>query len=66
MTMPPPALDCAHAIEYAIVDDTVKFQQRHTLNVGGEWLGEVPHLVICRNFDEAEFMVFHCNQEWNV
>ena len=64
--MPPPALDCAHAIEYAIVDDTVSFEQRHTVNVGGEWLGEVPRLAVCRNLDEAKFMVFHCDHEWNV
>ena len=66
MTAPPPALDCAQAIEYAIVDAGVAFEQRHTLNVGGEWLGEVPRLAICRNLDESEFMVFHCDTEWNV
>jgi len=66
MTVPPPALDCAHTIEYAIVDDTVAFEQRHTLNVGGEWLGPVPKLAICRNLDETELVVFHCDTEWNV
>lgn len=66
MTAPPPALDCAHAIEYAIVDDAVTFEQRRTLNVGGEWLGAVPRLAICQNLDESEFMVFHCDGEWNV
>jgi hypothetical protein len=66
VTVPPPTLDCAHAIEYAIVDDSVAFEQRHTLNVGGQWLDEVPRLAICRNLDEAEFMVFHCDAEWNV
>ena len=66
MTVPPPALDCAHAIEYAIADDGVRFEQRHTLNVDGEWLGAVPRLAICQNFDETQFMVFHCDAEWNV
>lgn len=66
MTAPPPALHNAHTIEYAVVDQTVTFEQRHTLNVGGEWLGEVTNLAICRNLDEATFMVFHCDNEWNV
>ena len=66
MSAPPPALDCAHVLEYAIVDATVQFEQRRTLNVGGEWLGEVPRLAVCQNFDEAEFMVFHCDSDWNV
>ena len=66
MTAPPPALDCAHAIEFAIVDDTVSFEQRQTLNVGGEWLGAVPRLAICQNFDETQVMVFHCDRDWVV
>jgi hypothetical protein len=66
MTLPPPALDCAHVIEYAIVDPSVRFEQRYTLNVDGEWLDEVPRLAICRNLDESKFMVFHCDNDWNV
>jgi len=66
VTTPPPALDCAHAIEYAVVDDSVHFEQRHWLNVGGEWLGAAPRLAICRNLDETQFMIFHCDNDWNV
>ncbi len=66
MNRPPPTLDCARVIEYAITDESVTFEQRYTLNVGGEWLGEVANLAICQNFDETEFMVFHCNRKWEV
>ena len=66
MKKPPPALDCAHAVEYAIVDDAVTFEQLYTLNVGGEWLGRVAQLAICQNLDEVEVMVFHCDRDWNV
>ena len=66
MNPPPPVLDCAHVIEFAIADETVIFEQRKTLNVGGEWLGRVPCLAICQNFDNAEFLVFHCNLEWEA
>jgi hypothetical protein len=66
MDKPPPTLDCAQVIEFAIVDNTVTFEQRNTLNVDGKWLGEVPGLAICRNLDEAEFMLFHCDHHWQV
>src|ERR1051326_849143 len=66
MSAPPPALHSTHAIEYAIVDDTVRFEQRHVLNVGGEWLGQVPCLAICQDLHKDEFYLFHCDAEWNV
>ena len=66
MSVPPPALHSTHAIEYAIVDETVRFEQRHVLNVGGEWLGEVPRLAICQDLYKDEFLLFHCDAEWNV
>ncbi|MGH8760252.1 MAG: ClpX C4-type zinc finger protein [Burkholderiales bacterium] len=49
------------------MDDTVIFEQRHTLNVGGKWLDRVHRLAVCRNLDDVlEFMVFHCDDDWNV
>jgi hypothetical protein len=66
MSAPPSALHSTHAIEYAIVDETVRFEQRHVLNVGGEWLGEVPRLAICQDLHKDEFLLFHCDAEWNV
>lgn len=66
MSRPPPALDCAYVIEYAVTDESVTFEQRCTLNVGGEWLGEVPNLALCQNLDGTEFMVLHCNPDWAV
>jgi len=66
MSVPPPALHSTHALEYAIVDESVEFEQRHVLNVGGEWLGRVPRLAICEDFGERGFLLFHCDAEWNV
>lgn len=63
---PPPAIACAHVIEYAIVDDTVTFQQLGTLFVDGVLLGRVPTIAICQNLDEETFMIFHCSAEWEV
>lgn len=54
----------AYVVEYANVDATVKFIDRKTLNVGGEWLGAVPKLAICRNIETSEFELSHCNEDW--
>jgi ClpX C4-type zinc finger len=66
MSKPPPALGNYYVIEYAIADDEVTFEQRHVLNVGGEWLGAVSNLVIGQGLDNEEFVVFHCNDKWEV
>jgi hypothetical protein len=65
---PPPVLDCARVIAYAVVDPSIKYVERNTLYVGEplKLLGPVPRLAICQNIGEAELMVFHCDGEWNV
>ena len=55
----------SYVVAYALVDSTVIFIDRKTLNVGGEWLGEVPKLAICKNIETAEFHLSHCSNEWD-
>lgn len=66
MTRPPPALGCARVLEYAIVDSSIVFRQRRTLNVDGKWVGKVARLAICQNLDDEELLVFHCTDNWDV
>lgn len=63
---PPQVLDCAKVIEYAIVNDSVTYEERKTFFVGGHLLGEIPKLAICQNLGESEFLLFHCDKDWNV
>lgn len=63
---PPQVLDCARVIEYAIVNDSVTYEERKTFFVGGHLLGEIPKLAICQNLGESEFLLFHCDKDWNV
>lgn len=53
-------------IAYAIVDETVTYENRKTLYVNGELLGAVPQLAICQNLGESEVLVFHCDETWEV
>jgi len=64
MEIPPPVLAGQYVVAFAHVDASVAFEQRHTLNVGGEWLGRVPYLAVCQEFETAEFTVQHCGQGW--
>jgi ClpX C4-type zinc finger len=64
MNRPPPAIACLHVLEFAVIDDTVKFTQRHTLSVGGEWLGPVPAIAICEKLDRSEIFVCYCDGAW--
>jgi hypothetical protein len=64
---PPPVLDCARVLEYASVDNSVKFTGRLSLYVDGKALGAVPKLAICQNMaEDPETFLFHCDADWNV
>jgi hypothetical protein len=64
MQAPSPVLAGLYVVAYAHADPTVVFEQRHTLNVNGEWLGRVPLLAICQDFETREYAIQHCSQEW--
>lgn len=65
MHKPPVALFYpSYVVEYAVIDSTVTFMDRKTLNVGGEWLGAVPKLAICKNTETSEFHLSHCGDDW--
>jgi hypothetical protein len=65
---PPPVLDSAQVIAYAVLDKSVIWTGRQSLFVDGEPLGSVPRLAICRNLfgDPKDYLIFHCDNRWNV
>lgn len=63
---PPPVLDCARVIEYAILNESVGYSGRTLLFVDGKELGEVPCLAICADKEPPGVMLFHCDREWTV
>ena len=63
---PPPVLDCARVIEYAVLDESVSYSGRTLLFVDGKELGRVPCLAICEDKKLRGVMLFHCNREWTV
>jgi len=63
---PPPVLDSAHVIEYAIVDDSVVYTGKQTLYVDGELQGPVSRLAICQDLADGAFLLLHCDEFWGV
>lgn len=60
----PPVIAGLYVLAFADADKSVRFEQRHALNVDGKWLGRVPCLALCTPFDKTEFMVQHCDSGW--
>ena len=65
---PPPVIDFARVIAWAIVDAGVRWTGRQAVFVGEERLGPVPRLAICQNVNGplTDFLLFHCNDSWEV
>jgi ClpX C4-type zinc finger len=63
-SVPPPALEGARLLAYAIVDGTVTHAGNSTLCVDGKLMGAVPCLAICQQKAEAVLLLF-CDEEWN-
>jgi len=64
---PPPVIDSARVLHYAIVDKSIPFRTETKLYVGGVLLGRVPRLAICENLGKnIGVLLFHCNNKWEV
>lgn len=66
--VPPPVLDMARVVAYAIVDDSVEWTGRQMIFVGDEKLGRVPRLALgCDTTGEiSDVLIFYCNEQWDV
>jgi len=65
---PPPVIDFARVIAWAVVGANVRWTGRQVLFVGDERLGSVPRLAICQNVSGplTDVLLFHCNDSWEV
>lgn len=70
MEIPPPVIDSARLVVYAINDNEVEFTDKLGLYVGGVKqglvrLGEMPKITICRPYSNPnEFLIFLSNNDW--
>ncbi len=66
MKRPPPVLDSAKVLEFAILDESVHFTGTLHLYHGDTRVGAVPGLAICRDPGVEGLLLFHCDENWNV
>ena len=63
---PPPIIDSARTLCYAVNDKDVLFTNLIHLIVGEERLGEVPHLAICQNYcSPSDILLLFCDANWD-
>jgi len=63
---PPPIIDSARVLIYAHVPEDMKYTGAIHLYVGGERLGAVPSLAICRNYyAPGDIVLLFCDRAWN-
>lgn len=64
---PPPAIDCARVLSYAVLDSSVQFSGDSSLFVDGKRLGEVRCLAVCEELGlTSDVLLFHCTRDWRV
>ena len=66
MPKPPPVIDCARLLHYAVTDKSLVYSGRTILFVGGKEVGRVPCLAICKNKISNGVLLFHCRRDWSV
>lgn len=63
---PPPFLDSAHVLVYAVLDESVSYSGHSSLFINGKELGPVPCLAICQGPNDSGVLLFHCSGDWTV
>jgi ClpX C4-type zinc finger len=66
MNPAPSILAGTYVVAYAHVDTSVTFVQRKNLSVDGEWLGRVPCIAICEDFESSDLMIQYCDESWDT
>jgi len=63
---PPALLDGARVLEYAVLDNSVRYSGHSSLFIDGKEVGPVPCLAIGQEAHEADVLLLHCSDDWEV
>jgi hypothetical protein len=64
--VPPPVLDSARVVAYAVIDETVTHTGHTCFIVGGRVLQPAGGLAICQQLGDNDYLLFHCTRDWYV
>lgn len=60
---PPPLIEGARVLQYALLDRTVTYSGHSRLFVGGKEVGPVPRLAIGKAMSDGKVLLFHCDND---
>lgn len=63
---PPPLIDCARVLEYAVLDETVTYSGHSSLFRDGKEVGPAPCLAICQDLSDSSVLLLHCSRDWTA
>ena len=66
MNNPPPELDGARVLKYAVLTDEIRNTGNVWHRVNGLDLPKVYALAICKYDDNEDYYIFYCDSDWNV
>jgi hypothetical protein len=59
-------LDDADLLAYVAVPASARFTGRLHLYSGGDSVGPVPYLAICKPHSDPGLFLLHCDESWNI
>jgi hypothetical protein len=63
---PPFVIDGSRVLYYSLLGPTVSYSGKGLILVGGRDLGPVPRLILSESLRKKEFLVLHCDRNWNA
>src|SRR5215469_3080562 len=63
---PPATIACNRVLEYAILDEPVRYSGHSNLFRGDEEVGPVACLAICEDLKRNKVVLLHCDRDWAV
>lgn len=64
--LPPPMIDSAKLIQFADAGPPVLFTGIQCVYVDGKLIGSAPRLAICQQISDMAFLLYLCNEHWEV
>lgn len=64
MDAPPPVLEDARVLWYAIVSPPIHYCGHSGLFVDGKEIGPVPRLVVAKAYLDGDVLLLHCDTQW--
>lgn len=63
---PPFVIDGSRVLYYSLLGPTVSYSGKGLIFVGGRDIGPVPRLILSESLRKKEFLVLHCDKNWNA